>query len=46
MKIDLLLEKYFFRYIRGEMHDGEECLDKAMEVVFNNLGATYETSMH
>jgi len=32
MKIDLLLDEYFSRYIRGEVHDGEECLDKALEI--------------
>src|SRR6056297_2495036 len=32
MKIDLLLDEYFSRYIRGEVHDGEECLDKALAI--------------
>jgi len=31
-KIDLLLEEYFSKYIRGEVHDGEECLDKALAI--------------
>ncbi|MGC9374648.1 MAG: tetratricopeptide repeat protein [Bacteroidales bacterium] len=31
-KIDLLLEEYFSKYIRGEVHDGEECLDKALSI--------------